>query len=65
MRETVTAACVQVEPAILDRAGTLERVAERTAEAAAAGAGGGLVPSPSQTSLRPFAFNLSSTVITS
>jgi len=29
---------VQVEPAILDRAGTLERVAERTAEAAAAGA---------------------------
>ena len=39
MRETVRAACVQVEPAILDRAGTLERVAERTAEAAAAGAG--------------------------
>src|SRR5687767_2529577 len=39
MRETVTAACVQVEPAILDRAGTLDRVAERTAEAAAAGAG--------------------------
>jgi nitrilase len=39
MRETVTAACIQVEPAILDRAGTLERVAERTAEAAAAGAG--------------------------
>ena len=39
MHETVTAACVQVEPAILDRAGTLDRVAERTAEAAAAGAG--------------------------
>ena len=39
MRETVTAACVQVEPVILDRAGTLDRVAERTAEAAAAGAG--------------------------
>ena len=39
MRETVTAACVQVEPAILDRAGTLDRVAERTAEAVAGGAG--------------------------
>ena len=39
MRETVTAACIQVEPAILDRAGTLDRVAEHTAEAAAAGAG--------------------------
>ena len=38
MHETVKAACVQVEPAILDRAGTLDRVAERTAEAAAAGA---------------------------
>ena len=38
MRETVTAACVQVEPAILDRAATLDRVAERTAEAVAAGA---------------------------
>ncbi len=38
MRERVPVACVQVEPAILDRAGTLERVAERTAEAAAAGA---------------------------
>jgi nitrilase len=35
----VTAACVQVEPAIFDRAGTIDRVAERTAEAAAAGAG--------------------------
>ena len=38
MKEAVTAACVQVEPAILDRAATLDRVAERTAEAAAAGA---------------------------
>ena len=38
MRERVTAACVQVEPVILDRAGTLDRVAERTAEAAGAGA---------------------------
>ena len=38
MRERVTVACVQVEPAILDRAGTIERVAERTAEAAAEGA---------------------------
>jgi nitrilase len=35
---TVKAACIQVEPAILDRARTLDRVAERTAEAAAAGA---------------------------
>jgi len=38
MRERVTAACIQVEPAILDRAGTIDRIAERTAEAAAAGA---------------------------
>ncbi|MDQ3067647.1 MAG: carbon-nitrogen hydrolase family protein [Actinomycetota bacterium] len=38
MRNRVTAACIQVEPAILDRAGTLDRVAERTAEAAGAGA---------------------------
>ena len=38
MRERVTAACVQVEPVIFDRAATIERVAERTAEAAAAGA---------------------------
>ena len=38
MRERVTAACVQVEPAIFDRAGTIDRVAERTAEAAGAGA---------------------------
>jgi nitrilase len=38
VRKPVVAACVQVEPAILDRAGTIERVAERTAEAAAAGA---------------------------
>ena len=39
MREPVTAACVQVEPAIFDRARTIDRVAERTAEAAGAGAG--------------------------
>ena len=39
MRAPVTAACVQVEPAIFDRAGTIDRVAERTAEAAGAGAG--------------------------
>jgi nitrilase len=38
MRDRVQVACVQAEPAILDRAATLERVAERTAEAAAAGA---------------------------
>jgi nitrilase len=39
MKQAVIAACVQVEPAILDRARTLDRVDERTAEAAAAGAG--------------------------
>jgi nitrilase len=39
MRDTVTAACVQVEPAIFDRAATIERVATWTAEAAANGAG--------------------------
>ncbi len=39
MREPVTAACIQVEPAIFDRARTIDRVAERTAEAAAEGAG--------------------------
>jgi nitrilase len=38
VKERVTAACVQVEPAILDRAGTIDIVAERTAEAATAGA---------------------------
>ena len=38
MRERVTVACVQVEPAIFDRSATIDRVAERTAEAAAAGA---------------------------
>ena len=38
MRAPVTVACVQVEPAILDRAGTIDRVAEWTAEAAGAGA---------------------------
>jgi nitrilase len=39
MREPLTVACVQVEPAILDRAGTIDRLEVRTAEAAAAGAG--------------------------
>ena len=39
MDAPVTAACVQVEPAIFDRAGTIDRVAERTAEAAGNGAG--------------------------
>jgi nitrilase len=39
MRDVLKVACVQVEPAILDRAGTLERLAARTAEAVAAGAG--------------------------
>ena len=39
MREPLTVACVQVEPAILDRAGTIDRLEARTAEAAAAGAG--------------------------
>lgn len=39
MRETLRVACVQVEPAILDRAATLELLAEHTAAAAAAGAG--------------------------
>ena len=38
MKARVTAACVQVEPVILDRARTIERLAERTAEAAGAGA---------------------------
>ena len=39
MKASVRVACVQVEPAILDRARTLDRVEERTAEAAGAGAG--------------------------
>jgi nitrilase len=38
MRETVRVACVQVEPAILDRAATLDKVAKVTAEATAEGA---------------------------
>jgi nitrilase len=38
MEAAVRVVCVQVEPAIFDRAATLDRVAERTAEAAAAGA---------------------------
>ena len=39
MQAPVTAACVQVEPAIFDRAGTIDRVATWTAEAAGNGAG--------------------------
>jgi nitrilase len=39
VRDPVTVACVQVEPAILDRKATIERLAERTAEAAGEGAG--------------------------
>ena len=38
MRSPVTVACVQAEPAILDRDATLERVDALTAEAHAAGA---------------------------
>jgi nitrilase len=38
VRDPVTVACVQVEPAILDREATIDRLAERTAEAAEAGA---------------------------
>src|SRR5918996_553456 len=38
MHEPVTVACVQAEPAILDREGTLDKLAALTAEAAAAGA---------------------------
>jgi nitrilase len=38
VKAPVRVACVQVEPVILDRDGTIERVAERTAEAAGGGA---------------------------
>jgi nitrilase len=38
VRRPVTVACVQAEPVVLDREATLERLGERTAEAAAAGA---------------------------
>jgi nitrilase len=38
MNGAVKVACVQVEPAIFDRAGTIDRVAERAAEAARDGA---------------------------
>jgi nitrilase len=38
MRAPVTVACVQVEPVIFDRTATIDRVGERTAEAAGAGA---------------------------
>ena len=39
MNETVRVACVQVEPVILDRAATIDKLATLTAEAAQAGAG--------------------------
>jgi nitrilase len=39
VRRPVTVACVQAEPAVLDREATLERLAASTSEAAAAGAG--------------------------
>jgi nitrilase len=38
MDEAFTVACVQAEPVVLDRAATLDKLAELTAEAAAAGA---------------------------
>ena len=38
MKDPVSVACVQAEPVVLDRDATIERLAERTAEAAAAGA---------------------------
>jgi nitrilase len=38
VRDPVQVACVQAEPVVLDRGATLERLAERTAEAARAGA---------------------------
>jgi nitrilase len=38
MRRVVTVACVQAEPVVFDREATLERLAERTAEAAGSGA---------------------------
>jgi nitrilase len=38
VRDPVTVACVQAEPVVLDRERTLERLAERTAEAAENGA---------------------------
>src|SRR5215218_1856089 len=38
MREPITVACVQAEPAILDRDATLDKVAALTAEAAGKGA---------------------------
>ena len=38
MRETVKVACVQAEPVVLDRAGTLDKLERLTAEAAGSGA---------------------------
>ena len=39
MREPITVACVQAEPAVLDLDATLDKLARLTAEARAAGAG--------------------------
>jgi len=38
VRETVKVACVQAEPVVLDRAGTLDKLERLTAEAAGEGA---------------------------
>ena len=38
MNELLTAACVQVEPVLFDRAATIERIAELAAEASGNGA---------------------------
>ena len=38
VRRSVTVACAQVEPVVLDREASVERLAERTAEAKANGA---------------------------
>ena len=38
VREAINAACVQAEPVVLDREGTIDRLAERTAEAVGLGA---------------------------
>jgi len=37
VKATVTVACVQVEPVVLDREATVDKLAEHTAEAAGAG----------------------------
>src|SRR2546423_15222287 len=38
MREPLTVACIQVEPVLFDRAGTIDKIAEVAAEAAGNGA---------------------------